>query len=352
MKFEKTGPILLQNNGLNYMNNEITEKKIDAQASIEEQEQIILTMEKGLQESLKEKTETCENLEQRLIENKQMNEQMIEDLKKEHGLMIEKLEKSYSEKEQDMQKTFEELKSEFSGIQEKIKNYEEQNSRQVKVIKNLKENIEKQKKEIKDKEKKLEKALLADEKLVSKISDLNKEVKEKTEAISEKQDKIEELKKTISDLDNDFEKLNVEYQNIKEQKTGLIQGKENIISIMNNMLDNVKIRVLICTPTIHDIEQIELQNLNKKVNVRIATFIDLKLEKHKDILDTFSGFPNITFRNFDKQDRWGLEHDREEIILASHSKKVLPMGMMSNDPNHIEFFSPLLSEAWVSGKPL
>ncbi len=353
MKFEKTGPILFQNKGEIYMNDEIIEKKIDAQVSIEEQEQIILTMEKELLENLKEKEETCENLEKRLVENQQMQEKLIADLKKEHELKIQQLEKNYLEKEQDMQKTFEELKSEFGGVQEKIQNYEEQNSRQVKVIKNLKENIEKQNKEIEDKEKKLETALQADEKLVSKIEDLKNDTKEKTKEITGKQEKINELKKTISDLENDFEKLNVEYQNIKEQKTGLIQGKENIISIMNNMLDNVKIRLLICTPTIEDIEQIELQNLNKKINIRIATFIDLNIENHKEIMDTFSGFPNITFRNFDKQDRWGLEHDREEIILAAHSDKTPgPMGMMSNNPKHIEFFSTLLSEAWISGKPL
>ncbi|MFX1451525.1 MAG: hypothetical protein ACFFCM_11820 [Promethearchaeota archaeon] len=331
------------------MNDEITEKIVDSPATIEEQEQIVLKFEKELQENLKEKEETIENLEKRLAET----QKMIEDLQNTHKENIEKLEQDYIKKETEMQKTFQELKDEFSGIQEKIKNLEEQNSRQTKVIKNLKENIENKEKEIKTKDEKLEKAIQADEQLVSKIDDLKNQLKEKVETISDKQNKIEELKKNIADLESDFEKLNVEYQNIKEQKMGLIQGKENIISIMNNMLDNVKIRLLICTPTIEDLEEIELQNLDKKINIRIATFIDLKIEKHKDILDTFSGFPNITFRNFDKNDRWGLEHDREEIILAAHSDKTPgPMGMMSNNPKHIEFFSTLLSEAWISGKPL
>ncbi|MHA1379372.1 MAG: hypothetical protein ACTSRG_13410 [Candidatus Helarchaeota archaeon] len=350
------------------MNNEITEER-KIPEKLEAQEGLIHSIEKEIQESIKEKDETIQNLSQRLddmqIRMQQEQEKLIEDLQnkqetklkdlqREQDLIIDQLKKDQLKKEEEFQRIIEEKEKTIAELKNKIddlKSIEENNSRQVKVIKNLKEQVDEKSKEIEEKEKQLEKAIEADEKLVGKIDDLKNDLKEKIEKITEKQNEIDNLNEKHKILQDEFDKIKTDYENVKNLKSGLIQGKENIISIMNNMLDNAKMRVLICTPTIENIKEIELDKLSKTVNVRIATFIDIKSEEHKEILDTYSGFPNITFRVFDKQDRWGLEHDREAIILAAHSKR-FPMGMLSNDRNHIAFFSALLSEAWISGRPL
>lgn len=316
------------------MNDELIEKEFEIKGDIEAQEKAILSMEKEIEDKIKEKEDIIEGLQKKIVE------------------IQETMQQEMQQKVQESEESIQNLNTQLSDIQEKLKNFEAQDSRQTKVIKKMKKEGEQKTQEIEDKEKQLEKAIAADEQLVAKVDELKAELEQKLESINEKNNQIEELKKEQKNLQDEFENLKTEYQDLKQQKTGLIQGRENIINIMNNLLDNAKMRVLIVAPTIEDINQIELQRMDKKINIRVATFIDLKNEKHKEVLDTFEGFPNISFRNFEKQDRWGLEHDREEIILAAHSSSALPMGMLSNDPKHIEFFLALLSEAWISGKTL
>jgi len=346
---------------INLSNDQASESKV----SIENQEKQILNLEKGFTDKLNELSEAKNNLS--------VTEQQLEilqtDLKEKSKLLDETTNNLTSltetntkneEKIIKLEKEVVETTAEFSNLKEEFvpeikKEFQEQISRQSRAIRSQREDLEKRETEIKELQEKLEKSVSSSEQLLKKIDEqkekLETDSNEKENLTSQLNKKISSLESDIKDKDQMIEKYEEQSKKSKAQKTGLITGQEEIISLMNNLLENARMRVQIVAPTIEEINLIDFSKIPKKVNVRIATFIDLSDDRHKDILEGLT-LPNITFRNYKKKDRWGLEQDREGLIIAAESKKALPLGLLTNDLNHIELFNSMISEAWIQGRPL
>jgi NADH:ubiquinone oxidoreductase subunit C len=118
-----------------------------------------------------------------------------------------------------------------------------------------------------------------------------------------------------------------------------------------------KMRLLIVAPDLSEINVSLLQSLPKHVNIRIATHIDMDNSEHVDILQQLDGMQNISYRNREAHDLFGINRDHEEVILCiiSQSETGEEAGMElggigSIVQQHIKIFVPVLEDAWVSAQ--
>jgi len=112
-------------------------------------------------------------------------------------------------------------------------------------------------------------------------------------------------------------------------------------------------RLLIVAPNITEINTSILQSLPKHINIRIATCINPDTPEHIEILQILDGMQNVSYRNREQQDLWGINRDYEEVILCILSKidigkeKGIEIGGIGSIvQQHIKIFVPVLEEAW------
>jgi len=136
-----------------------------------------------------------------------------------------------------------------------------------------------------------------------------------------------------------------------------IRSLEGARAHINEEIAKTKMRLLIVAPDITEINVSLLQSLPKHVNIRIATHIEMNNSEHSDILQVLDNMPNVSYRNRDSQDLFGINRDHEEVILCIISRSEIGKeegielgGIGSIVQQHIEIFVPVLEDAWVSAQ--
>ncbi len=126
---------------------------------------------------------------------------------------------------------------------------------------------------------------------------------------------------------------------------------------INEQISKAKMRLLIITPQLTDIDVNALQKIPKFINIRIATNIDLYVSDHVAILQELDQMQNVTYRHREMQNLWGVNKDYEEVILCVVSKSEVGgkeiteiAGIGSIIEEHIKIFAPILEEAWIGAR--
>ncbi|MHA1701479.1 MAG: hypothetical protein ACTSWK_04340 [Promethearchaeota archaeon] len=132
-----------------------------------------------------------------------------------------------------------------------------------------------------------------------------------------------------------------------------IRSMEGARAHINEEISKTKMRLLIVAPNITEINTSILQSLPKHINIRIATCINPDAPEHIEILQILDGMQNVSYRNRQEQDLWGINRDYEEVILCILSKidigkeKGIEIGGIGSIvQQHIKIFVPVLEEAW------
>ncbi|MBA7647453.1 hypothetical protein ES703_55225 [subsurface metagenome] len=122
-------------------------------------------------------------------------------------------------------------------------------------------------------------------------------------------------------------------------------------------ISKAKMRLLIITPQLTDIDVNALQKIPKFINIRIATNIDLDFPDHIAILQELDQMQNVTYRHREMQNLWGVNKDYEEVVLCVVSKSEVGgkditeiAGIGSIIEEHIKIFTPILEEAWIGAR--
>ncbi len=136
-----------------------------------------------------------------------------------------------------------------------------------------------------------------------------------------------------------------------------IRSLEGARAHINEEISKTKMRLLIVAPDLSEIKISLLQSLPKHVNIRIATHIDTNIPDHFDILQQLDGMQNVSYRNREDQDLFGINRDYEEVILCilskteiGNQKRIEIGGIGSIVQQHIKIFVPVLEEAWVGAQ--
>jgi len=136
-----------------------------------------------------------------------------------------------------------------------------------------------------------------------------------------------------------------------------IRSVEGARAHINEEISKTKMRLLIVAPNISEINTSLLQSLPKHVNIRIATYINTDAPEHIEALQMLDGMQNVSYRNREQQDLWGINRDYEEVILCILSKTDVGKeegieigGIGSIVQQHIKIFVPVLEEAWIGAQ--
>lgn len=160
-----------------------------------------------------------------------------------------------------------------------------------------------------------------------------------------------QIKKTLITMEALFKstqsKITFKFKNL-----WFIDGAEAIIAEITDIIWKAKIRIYLVTPTIEDVNLSIIKNIPKKVQLRIATYIDINNENHLRIALELSNEQNISFRQYKKQNLWGINRDQEEIIIGIVSKDRDIAAVASDVKEQIQMFAPILETAWINGIPL
>jgi NADH:ubiquinone oxidoreductase subunit C len=136
-----------------------------------------------------------------------------------------------------------------------------------------------------------------------------------------------------------------------------IRSIEGARAHINEEIAKTKMRLLIVAPDISEIKVSLLESLPKHVNIRIATHIDMSNPEHVATMEQLDGMQNISYRNREAHDLFGINRDYEEVILCIISKTEMGKeqrieigGIGSIVQQHIKIFVPVLEEAWVGAQ--
>lgn len=183
----------------------------------------------------------------------------------------------------------------------------------------------------------------------AQIEDLKKEVLKGKKEIDllnqdlEAADKLsEELQKKLSDLSGSVGALDLEKVRYSRE-----QIVTKIIEILNHAIHNVTI----VTPSIEDLEDLKLFEVKNSVSVKVACNIDPANSKHSDLLAEFESLDNITIRQYDAKDRWGISRDNEEIFLGAVGEDG-NLVFYSRDSLHLKLFNQIIMESWLRSRKI
>jgi chromosome segregation ATPase len=189
--------------------------------------------------------------------------------------------------------------------------------------------------------------------------------------LAEKANEIEELKKKIEILneelmkaDEDLEKLEID--NEKLRKAGINSLDSKIIDFSNQEISKSEIieemrtiiqksisSVTIAVPKIDDLQDLYLYEVRSSVNIKISCEINPGIEEHVELLDEYESLDNISIRHFDGADRYVLNRDGEELLMAVIGKNEKNhLVFKTKDPAHIRLLNPLVMDSWLRSRKI
>ena len=188
-------------------------------------------------------------------------------------------------------------------------------------------------------------------------------LKEKENRITELEDELNKLNEELAATDDEIEELSNELEKMQSKIsssggfftdfTNIEIGRDKIFEKMKEILSKSLHSVSISSPTISDLQDLELYEVKSSVNMRISCLIDPSIEEHIDLLEEFESLDNINVRSYESKDRWLIFRDGEELFFAAVGKK--PNNFLTfytKDPAHIKLFNSLITESWLRSRKL
>ena len=136
-----------------------------------------------------------------------------------------------------------------------------------------------------------------------------------------------------------------------------IRSPEAAKAHIDDEISKAKMRVLIVTPDLLDINVDAIKERPSRINFRIATHINPGISAHEAVMQELDKMDNVDYRNRTLQNLWGINRDYEEVILCVLSKTEFRgeevteiAGIGSIIEEHIKIFVPILEDAWVGAR--
>ena len=189
--------------------------------------------------------------------------------------------------------------------------------------------------------------------------------------LAEKDKEIEDLRKEIEILndeltkaDEDLERLELENEKLRESGITSSESriidftnqeitKSEIIEEMRNIIQNSISSVTIAVPKIDDLQDLYLYEVRSSVNIKISCEINPGIEEHVELLDEYESLDNISLRHFDGGDRYVINRDGEELLMAIIGKdEYNHLVFKTKDPAHIRLLNPLVMDTWLRSRKI
>jgi len=329
-------------------NKELTEKLEEYKATIEDKEAENAITVESQEENINRMNAKINQLMNELEMKDEKIQQLENDIKDvtENVLSKEKQVGALEERINYLSQDLNEKKEENLKIQEEFKEIQTENIRLSNEIARVLGNLEGTKNK-----------MVLDE---TKVNELQAEVFNLNDSIKAKDSEIEELKSLnadnitkIADLEKALKDFSDIYAATKEQQElniSTIKGHDNIVNYIKEQLPKTNSRLFIIAPSIMDLKPIveDLPTISPRIQIRIATHINPEINQHNEILTHLKKIGDVTLRNYIKEDRWCIERDSAEILLAHGG--IDPVGIILQDPNLITLVRNFITEPWITSR--
>jgi hypothetical protein len=206
----------------------------------------------------------------------------------------------------------------------------------------------------------LEKTIELKEEEIRKLSSTSIDrntLKEKDDEILQLQKEIEILNEELAKADEDLERLELENERLRKEDSSThkiidftnikITNKE-ILEKMRRILPNAMSNVTIVVPSIEELQDLYLYEVRASVSVNICCSIS---HDHTDLIQEFESLDNITIKNYELKDRYGIVRDAEELLIAVvGNSNTNHLTFHTKDPKHIRLLNSLITEAWIRSR--
>ena len=363
MKKELVDMLGGMNNSLNQLlDAEELNQKLQKELKSELQKSNILENElKNVQDRLEEikselvsKNTDIEKAKVALDKEKEIKDSLsaqIADLKN----RIENLEQESS----NLKKTIESKEEAITGKENQLNEKEQQLNKFIDTSKKLEENLEKVAKlqeDIMKLQKENEELMLKEKDLQSKIDEANANYDKLKIKLRDSGDSVLGTTMELEKLKNEIEARDQEIQELKNQLGSLLTGKSGVLTSKDKLVELLKRKVAethrslrLCIPNIASLEELELlpilQNYPRTTVVNIAG--DIKATDEHIILDLKN--KGMLFTQYDQKDRWVLNRDGEDVIVALEKPGEEIVGFFSNETGIVSMFSSVIMDPWVKG---
>lgn len=188
-------------------------------------------------------------------------------------------------------------------------------------------------------------------------------------ALKEKDEKIEQLEKELEILNGELAKADEELENLELENEKLREAsststdkiidftnvqitKSEILEKMREVLqNNAMANVTIVVPSIEDLQELYLYELRSSVSMNIACSINTGIDEHSELLREFESLDNISIKNYEQRDRYGVIRDGEELLIAVIGRSENNhLVFHTQDSKHIRLLNSLITESWIRSR--
>lgn len=265
------------------------------------------------------------------------------------------------------------LRKEFNEIKEKITQLKESLDLKDEQIRTLKESLTFKKEQVqtlknnsnyqKSQIQKLEELIEQREEQLKSMEKPSDEDKELQKSIEEKNEKIEQLEAQVEQLE---ETLKIKESKIAELTEGaeildskvidytdFEVSKAEILEKIEEILKKAINSIIICVPRITDLERLSIFDIKSSVAVKICTLINLKRTDHADLFKEFADNGTISIRNYEREDRYIIMRDSEELLFALIGKREKNhLAFYTTDGNHLKELNPIVMDTWLRSRKI
>lgn len=349
---------LLETRDLYYKFKKLHEK---AQSDIDEKKAELAKLQeenKKIAEELKDKMVELGTVKVSLDKDKEMKDTLmtqLDELKAKYQKFedeAEKLKDSVSNKEQTISEKDQQLAEKDKVIRQKDEKLEELNEKvlaQVSKITELQDQVidlQKRNEELKLKEKDLQKEI---ETTNSEYDALKVRLRNSGDSVLGTTMELEKMNNEIKEKDERINELESKLGSILTGASGFLTSRDKLIDKFKEMVGRTHRSIRMCIPSLGNLEEISLlstiQDFPSTIVVNIAADVP-PTDEH--ILMNLKP-KGVNFTQFDQKDRWVLNRDGEELIIALEKDDGSIIGLYSNEQKLLSMFNSAIMEPWVKG---
>ena len=161
------------------------------------------------------------------------------------------------------------------------------------------------------------------------------------------------LAQDLDAADEEVEKLNQKLHNFEEKaKKGFYLSKKSVLNEIKSILKEGLHTVILTTPIIENLRDLDLYEVKPSVNIKVATWIDPSNPDHQEILNELT-FDNIMIRIDDFKDRYCILKDGADLffgVVGNSEDEILTLR--TKDSKHIKLLSSLVMESWLRARKI
>ncbi len=160
---------------------------------------------------------------------------------------------------------------------------------------------------------------------------------------------VEKLKAEIKQRDDQIASLGGRLGSILTGGSGVLTDKSKLGEIFKAILQKTQRSIRFCVPTINLVESLGLLPIIKTFPRLTVINIsgDIKATDEHIVMDLKQR--GVVFTQYDQKDRWVLNRDGEEILIALEKGDGTVIGFFSNEQRIVTILNSAVMEPWVRG---